>query len=60
MNYYNKENIYNDKYFDRRMPEEDSPLKLEPELQLKYEQLEIVYDEIFDEESHQQAKVQNL
>jgi hypothetical protein len=55
--YYQNANLFNNKYFDKRIPEEDNPLDLEPQIHQKYQQLEIVYDDIFDENSHNQAKV---
>jgi hypothetical protein len=55
--YNHTENIYSSKYFDKRAPEEDNPLQIDSSIHDKYQQLEVIYDEIFDEESHHQAKV---
>lgn len=45
------------KYFDKRVAEEDTPIKVTDEAQQKYEQLDILFEEFFDDNSLHLAKV---
>lgn len=44
-------------YFDKRVPEEDTPITVSDAVQLKYERLEAIYEEFFDDNSLHLAKV---
>lgn len=56
MNY--KENtIYSLKYFDKRVSEEDMPIQTPEDIQLRYEELDLIFEEFFDENSLHLAKV---
>jgi hypothetical protein len=49
---------YSFKYFDKRVSEEDNPVKnLTDGLQFKYEELDVIFEEFFDENSLHLAKV---
>ena len=49
---------YSIKYFDKRVPEEDIPVKsLSDEVQQKYLELDSIFEEFFDENSLHLAKV---
>lgn len=52
-----KENVESFHYFDKRTNEEDLPIALSVEVQEKYEQIEPLYDEFFDDNSLSLAKV---
>ena len=45
------------KYFDKRIPEEDSPITVSDEKQEIYERLDNFFENIFDENSLNVAKV---
>ena len=44
-------------YFDKRTNEEDMPVMLPNTIQDKYEQLEVIFEEFFDDNSLSLAKV---
>jgi hypothetical protein len=44
-------------YFDKRTSEEDMPIHISEKIQDKYEQLELLYDNFFDDNSLSNAKV---
>jgi len=49
---------YSFKFFDKRIPEEDVPVKnITDEQQLKFEDLDLIFEDFFDENSLQLAKV---
>jgi hypothetical protein len=52
-----KDNKYTLNYFDRRVPEEDLPITVNEETQKKYEELDILFEEFFDDDSLHLAKV---
>ena len=56
MNNKSKE-IKKSNYFDKRVEEEDEPVVVEEDTQAKYEMLEGMYDEFFDEDFLGTAKV---
>jgi hypothetical protein len=45
------------KYFDKRVPEEDCPIKVSDVTSGKYEIQDLLYEELFDENSQHVAKV---
>jgi hypothetical protein len=45
------------KYFDKRVPEEDCPVKIPDTISTKYEVQDIIYEELFDDNSQHMAKV---
>jgi hypothetical protein len=45
------------KYFDKRVPEEDCPINLLDTISTKYEVQDMIYEELFDENSQHMAKV---
>jgi hypothetical protein len=45
------------KYFDKRVPEEDCPIKVSDTISCQYELQELLYEELFDENSQHIAKV---
>jgi hypothetical protein len=47
---------YSFRYFDNRVIEEDNPIKLLPEVHQKYEELDLIFEEFFDENSLHDAK----
>ncbi len=47
-------------YFDKRTNEEDTPLTLPPDVQNKYEQMERLFEEFFDDNSLSVAKVNHI
>jgi hypothetical protein len=47
---------YQFKYFDNRVNEEDNPINLPTEVHQKYEELDILFEELFDENSLHFAK----
>jgi len=48
---------YSFKYFDKRVPEEDIPItNLPDEIQQRYEELDLIFEELFDENSLHLAK----
>lgn len=52
---------YSFKYFDKRVTEEDTPVKgLSEQVQARYEELDVIYEEFFDENSLFLAKVREL
>lgn len=56
--YTNKENLTHfGKYFDKRVAEEDCPVNVSEEAQRRYEQLDSLYEEFFDDNSLHLAKV---
>ena len=44
-------------YFEKRTNEEDMPVYIEEDMQDKFENLEILYEDFFDENSLSTAKV---
>jgi hypothetical protein len=44
-------------YFDRRTNEEDMPVRPSQEIQRKYEEIEALFDEFFEDNSLSLAKV---
>lgn len=47
---------YQFKYFDNRVNEEDNPVNIPVEVHQKYEELDILFEELFDENSLHFAK----
>lgn len=47
---------YSFKYFDKRVPEEDTPINVLDEVNQRYEELDLVFEECFDENSLHMAK----
>ena len=45
------------KYFDKKVPEEDTPISFNDDVQDKYQKLDFVYEEFFDDNSLHLAKV---
>jgi hypothetical protein len=43
-------------YFDSRVPEEESPVKLSADIQQKYEELDLLFEDFFDENGLHVAK----
>jgi hypothetical protein len=52
-----KEYVQSFHYFDKRTNEEDLPVALPTNIQDKYEQIEIMFEEFFDDNSLSLAKV---
>jgi hypothetical protein len=48
--------VYPLNYFDSRVCEEENPVKLSSEINLKYEELDMLFEEFFDENGLQVAK----
>ena len=53
---YIKEYAFN-KYFDKKVAEEDTPIYINNEIQSKYEQLEHIFEGFFEEDLQYIAKV---
>ena len=47
---------YTFRYFDNRVSEEDNPINLPAEVHQKYEELDLLFEELFDENSLHFAK----
>lgn len=45
------------KYFDKRVAEEDTPISVSEEVQDRYQSLDAVYEDFFDDNSLHLAKV---
>jgi hypothetical protein len=58
--YDKNDNPLTNNYFEKRVPEEDYPIKLELDIHSKYENLEVIYDQLFDENSQHVAKVNKI
>lgn len=52
-----KEYVQSFHYFDKRTIEEDMPVIVSKKIQDQYEQLEVIFEEFFDDSSLSQAKV---
>ena len=52
-----KEYVQSFHYFDKRTNEEDMPVIVSTKVQDSYEQLEVAFEEFFDDSSLSQAKV---
>ncbi len=57
MNYNKDYSPYSIKYFDKRVPEEDSPINVSDDIQQRYEELDIIFEDFFDDNSLHLAKV---
>jgi hypothetical protein len=44
------------RYFDGRVPEEESPVKLPAEIHQKYEELDLIFEDFFDDNGLHVAK----
>ena len=54
------ESNFDMKYFDKRVPDEDSPINVEDEKQESYQRLDAFFERIFDENSLNVAKVNKI
>ncbi len=50
---------YSFRYFDRRVPEEDTPINVSDEVNQRYEELDLIFEECFSENSLHLAKQQS-
>jgi hypothetical protein len=48
---------YSLNYFDRRVPEEDLPITVSEDIEKKYEELDNLFEDFFDDDSLHLAKV---
>jgi hypothetical protein len=57
--YYSNKDHYQmtNKYFEKRVAEEDTPISVSDEVQDKYQKLDSVYEDFFDDNSLHLAKV---
>jgi hypothetical protein len=54
-----KEYVKSFHYFDKRTSEEDMPVESEEVMQKQYEEMEILFEDFFDDNSLSLAKVEN-